>query len=211
MGWRAGAWATGAWAGTAWAVQSAPVEVPDVVGETQASATSTLEGDGFVVAVETAFSSSVAEGLVISQSPTGGSFAQSGSTVTITVSLGPEPVPEAPAGGHFIPQKDYRPELDAKRLEERAELRRLIERAAGLIAEAEDAEPEPALVEQVAEVKAHLETLSDFAWAPEPPTAIDLAAVQAKIDRAIAKALDDMIVQVADVLTDLIQEIAEDE
>lgn len=64
------------------------VTVPDVVGQTQASATTELEGDGFVVAVSTAYSSSVAAGLVISQSPTAGSSASSGSTVTITVSLG---------------------------------------------------------------------------------------------------------------------------
>ncbi len=68
----------------------AGVIVPDVVGETQAAGTATLEGDGFVVAVETAYSSTVAVGLIISQSPTGGSEVASGSTVTITVSLGPQ-------------------------------------------------------------------------------------------------------------------------
>lgn len=91
MGWATGAWAEGAWAGTAWAVQSAPVEVPNVVGETQASATSTLEGDGFVVSVLEAYSDSVALGLVISQEPEGGEQANSGSTVVITVSLGVQP------------------------------------------------------------------------------------------------------------------------
>jgi hypothetical protein len=66
------------------------VEVPDVVGETQAAGTTTLEGEGFVVSVSTAFSASVAAGLIISQDPEGGEFAASGSTVAIVVSLGPQ-------------------------------------------------------------------------------------------------------------------------
>ena len=68
--------------------QGAAVTVPNVVGQSQASGTTTLEGDGFVVAVATAYSSSVAEGLIISQSPAAGAEAGEGSTVTITVSLG---------------------------------------------------------------------------------------------------------------------------
>lgn len=186
------------------------VEVQDVTGETQAAGTATLEGDGFVVAVETAYSPTIAEGLIISQDPVGGSFAASGATVTITVSLGPEPIPDEPIGGHFIPQKDYRPELDEKRLRDERELRELIERAAGLIAEVEESEPEPEIAAQVAEVKGQLETLAEVAFAPEPPTVQELSAAQERVDRAIAKAVDDLIVQVADVLTDLINEIAED-
>lgn len=85
--WAPGAWAVGAWAGTAWQ-DAAPVEVPDVVGLAQADATTTLEGAGFVVAVTTATSSTVAAGLVISQAPAGGAFATEGSTVTIVVSTG---------------------------------------------------------------------------------------------------------------------------
>ncbi len=85
--WAPGAWAPGAWAGTAWA-EGAPVEVPDVVGFEQADATTALEGAGFVVAVTTAASSAVPAGQVISQTPTGGSFATEGSTVTIVVSTG---------------------------------------------------------------------------------------------------------------------------
>lgn len=91
MGWASGAWAENAWTGTAWASQDAPVEVPDVVGQTQASATTELEGAGFVVAVEEDFSDSVALGLVISQQPASGQTANEGSTVTITVSLGVRP------------------------------------------------------------------------------------------------------------------------
>jgi serine/threonine-protein kinase len=60
------------------------VTVPDVVGQSQSSATSTLENDGLRVEVTTVTSPASA-GRVISQSPTGGSRANAGSTVTITV------------------------------------------------------------------------------------------------------------------------------
>lgn len=66
----------------------APVTVPDVVGQTQEVGTATLEGDGFVVVVVTAASSSAPAGTIISQDPAGGSLALSGATVTITVSTG---------------------------------------------------------------------------------------------------------------------------
>lgn len=89
--WAAGAWATGAWQGTAWQ-SAAPVTVPDVTGLTQAAATALLEADGFVVVVETAASSAVAAGIVISQVPAGGSSSTSGATVTITVSTGEEDI-----------------------------------------------------------------------------------------------------------------------
>jgi beta-lactam-binding protein with PASTA domain len=65
------------------------VEVPDVVGDSQATGTSTLEGDGFVVSVATAHSSTVPVGDIISQSPIGGVETDEGSTVTIWVSVGP--------------------------------------------------------------------------------------------------------------------------
>lgn len=67
------------------------VEVPDVVGQSQASATAELEGVLFVVAVVTSYSSTVPAGDVISQSPAAGIEASEGSTVTITVSAGPRP------------------------------------------------------------------------------------------------------------------------
>jgi hypothetical protein len=89
--WTPGAWAAGAWAGTAWQ-EAAPVEVPDVVGQSQASATAEIEGAGFVAAVVLAYSDSVPVGAVISQLPLAGALASAGATVTITVSLGAEPV-----------------------------------------------------------------------------------------------------------------------
>ncbi len=67
------------------------VSVPDAVGETQAAATSTLTGDGFTVAVETAYSDTVTTGDVISQDPAAGTSVAYGSEVEITVSLGAAP------------------------------------------------------------------------------------------------------------------------
>jgi hypothetical protein len=88
--WALGAWRAGAWAGTAWA-EGAPVEVPNVVGLSQADATTALEAAGFVVAATTAASSTVPVGHVISQEPVGGAMATAGSTVTIVVSTGDLP------------------------------------------------------------------------------------------------------------------------
>jgi hypothetical protein len=91
------------------------VEVPDVVGETQAAGTAELEADGFVVAVETAYSPTIAAGLIISQDPTGGTFAPSGSTVTITVSLGPQPVSDEQPTGGWLFLNSYDAELRRRR------------------------------------------------------------------------------------------------
>lgn len=81
--------------------QTPPTEVPDVVGLTQAQGTADLEAAGFVVAVETAYSSVVAAGLIISQNPAAGSTPGTGATVTITVSLGeaPQPPPQQDTSG----------------------------------------------------------------------------------------------------------------
>ena len=68
--------------------------VPDVVGTTQADAEQLMTAAGFaVVIVEEA--SLTQAGEVVSQSPTGGVIAQSGSTVRITVSTGPVVEPSA--------------------------------------------------------------------------------------------------------------------
>lgn len=75
------------WAG-AWGQLAPLVEVPDVLGETEADGTTALEAEGFVVQVVSEYSDSVAVGLIMAQSPSGGSDAPEGSTVVITVSLG---------------------------------------------------------------------------------------------------------------------------
>lgn len=104
------------------------VAIPNVVGETQAQGTTDLQAAGFVVAVQTAFSSIVAAGLIISEVPTG--TALPGTTVAITVSLGPQPVSaEVPAGRRQ--RTIYRITIDGQRFECRsyADALALLERA----------------------------------------------------------------------------------
>lgn len=64
-----------------------PVEVPNVVGQTQADGTSAIEAVGLVVVVETRPSNQPA-GTIVEQQPAGGTFVLPGSTVTIYVSAG---------------------------------------------------------------------------------------------------------------------------
>lgn len=66
------------------------VEVPYVIGDTEANAKAALTSAGFKVSSKTATSEEVAKGSVISQDPAGGTQADSGKTVTITVSSGPK-------------------------------------------------------------------------------------------------------------------------
>lgn len=69
------------------------VAVPDVLLQSQESATQELQDNGFDVSVVEAPSDDVEAGLVLAQDPQPGVQAQPGSTVTITLSTGPEPVP----------------------------------------------------------------------------------------------------------------------
>jgi serine/threonine-protein kinase len=66
------------------------VGVPDVLGQSESSATAELEAAGFEVSVTEASSDTVSEGLVSAQSPSAGTEVAKGSTVTITISTGPE-------------------------------------------------------------------------------------------------------------------------
>ncbi len=63
--------------------------VPDVQGKDEAEATSTLQRAGFVVGIERVFSDKEPKGKVLDQSPSRGTAAR-GSTVTLTVSKGPD-------------------------------------------------------------------------------------------------------------------------
>jgi hypothetical protein len=66
------------------------VKVPNVVGMTQSTATSTITGAGLTVGTVTQQSSStVASGSVISESPAAGTSVTSGSAVNLVVSTGP--------------------------------------------------------------------------------------------------------------------------
>lgn len=66
------------------------VQIPNVVGKSQDKAKSELESAGFTVSVNEASSNDVDAGKVMSQSPSGGGTAAKGSTITITVSKGPD-------------------------------------------------------------------------------------------------------------------------
>jgi eukaryotic-like serine/threonine-protein kinase len=65
------------------------VKVPGVVGQSQDSARSALQAAGFQVTTSTQSSSSVQAGNVISQDPSGGTEATSGSTVSLVISTAP--------------------------------------------------------------------------------------------------------------------------
>jgi len=67
------------------------VDIPNVLGQTQTTATNRLRDEGFEVVVRTASNASVPEGNVISTDPAPGESARPGSSVTIVVSTGPEP------------------------------------------------------------------------------------------------------------------------
>ena len=70
------------------------VNVPDVVGVTQAAATAELTGEGLVVGtVTTQSSTAVSSGSVISQNPAADASVASGSAVNLVVSSGPAPPP----------------------------------------------------------------------------------------------------------------------
>jgi eukaryotic-like serine/threonine-protein kinase len=71
---------------------AAPVAVPNVVGQPETQAESTLQGKGFQVEVKSDPASTEPSGTVLGQSPSGGT-APPGSTVTITVSGGAVAVP----------------------------------------------------------------------------------------------------------------------
>src|SRR5207302_756551 len=71
----------------------AQVAVPNVVGQTQAAATSAISGAGLTVGTVTMQSSTtVASGSVISESPTAGTMVAVGSAVSLVVSSGPAQV-----------------------------------------------------------------------------------------------------------------------
>jgi serine/threonine-protein kinase len=86
------------------------VTVTDVTGRQQAEATQILQDDAFVVAVTPVFSDNVPAGTVMSQNPSGGT-ADKGSTVTLTVSKGPELITVPDVHGDKI--GDAKKELEA--------------------------------------------------------------------------------------------------
>lgn len=75
------------------AVSNGQVSIPDVVGQSRAQATSTLQNAGFQVQVVEQQDGSVSPGTVLAQAPVGGNKGRKGSTVTITVATAPPPSP----------------------------------------------------------------------------------------------------------------------
>ena len=74
-----------------------PTVVPNVIGETEASARTILSGAGFNnVTTQTAYSDTAPAGTVVSQSPLGGFEAPPSTTVNLVLSLGPQPVVVVP-------------------------------------------------------------------------------------------------------------------
>ena len=71
------------------------VTVPNVVGQMQATAQSTIAAAGLTVTVSSV-ANAAAAGTVIGQNPTGGTSAVSGSPVALTVSSGPAPAGAGP-------------------------------------------------------------------------------------------------------------------
>ena len=69
------------------------VRVPDVTGATEADATKTLEAKKLIASSDSVFvdEAAVSKGDVIKQDPEADKFVPEGTTVTITVSLGPKP------------------------------------------------------------------------------------------------------------------------
>ena len=78
-------------------VTSGPVSVPNVVGMTQAAATSAITGAGLTLGTVTpASSATVTAGLVISEKPAAGTSVAAGSAVHLVVSSGPATPPGTP-------------------------------------------------------------------------------------------------------------------
>jgi eukaryotic-like serine/threonine-protein kinase len=72
---------------------AAQIPVPNVKGESEQTATNTLQAKGFTVSVQQAPDSPLPQNTVARQSPAAGSLAAKGSTVTIYISGGGTKVP----------------------------------------------------------------------------------------------------------------------
>lgn len=145
---------------------SAPVTVPNVVGETEAQAIIDIQAVGLVESSTTAYSDIVAIGLVISQDPASGSSVASGSTVAVVISLGPQPVTSQNSGGfyfeeHILRRRKRQQELlEAEKAEE--ELQDKIEREiAQLLHEQERKDEERRDLERVKSLVSQYGKLAD--------------------------------------------------
>jgi hypothetical protein len=82
-----------AWLEDAFTIMPQSVQVPDVVGESQAYATATIKGANLMVGnISKQPSSTVKAGYVSDQDPAGGDFVAQGSAVDLVISAGPQSV-----------------------------------------------------------------------------------------------------------------------
>ncbi len=154
-------------------------------------------------------------------------------TVTATNGNGDTPsnaftVEVVAAGGHYWPHKkvkgkNYNDEREQKKAEDKRELRDLIEKAAlvdkavDLLEQADSAADKDVksteiktrrqrvFKRQIGDLRSELDKIKD----EESATA--LLKAQQRVDELAAKAADELIVQIANALTDLIQEIVDDD
>ena len=70
--------------------EDAGITVPDTYNKPLAEAVAALEGEGFLTEKKEGYSDTVPKGNVMTQKPEGGTNAERGSTVTITISQGPQ-------------------------------------------------------------------------------------------------------------------------
>jgi len=82
------------------------IKVPDVIGKTLAQAKATLEAVGLVVTTTESFNDTVPKGSVISQKPDPNVVYETGSTVTLDISKGPEII--------IVPEVRTKTEADAR-------------------------------------------------------------------------------------------------
>lgn len=178
----------------------APVAVPNVVGETQAAATTDITNAGLVLGTVTSqYSDSVAAGLVISQLPTAGTLVSLGSSVSIVLSLGPQPVDaDQPSGGWLFrnlyeaekrrreAERRRRKELEEETERIEAEVDREIARAERAIERNEQREAE---LERLREISAHLDAAqAEEAYGERVAASLERAVRQG--NRAALEALD---------------------
>lgn len=104
--------------GTAWGSSWGPtttVTVPDVVGDTEAVAVADITGAGLIPVKSEQYSSTVAAGLVISQSPAAGASVGSGTSVSFILSLGERS--STGAGSNKRHKRRYYVEIDGQQFE----------------------------------------------------------------------------------------------
>jgi beta-lactam-binding protein with PASTA domain len=109
------------------------IPVPDVVGQTEADATSAITGAGLVAASSEAADDTVPAGSVVSQDPAAGTEVDTGSTVNIVVSTGSGTVPVPDVAGKSA--ADAQTELEAAGFTVTSEEQSSMDVEAGLVIE----------------------------------------------------------------------------